>query len=132
MIILWQNILEHLQIALNSLLTTLPNRNIYRKAVPPHSNILSCWADYYGSIDPSNINIGPLIIIFWQNILGQKHVALNSLLTTLPNRNIYRENTGGLIFYYSRINIRPLMIILWQNILGASTCCPELPPYYLN
>ena len=44
-----------------------------RKAVAPFSNIQSCWADKYGSIDTSNINIGPLVIILWQNILGQPH-----------------------------------------------------------
>ena len=43
-----------------------------RKAVAPFLNIQSCWADKYGSIDTSIINIGPLVIILWQ-ILGQPH-----------------------------------------------------------
>ena len=43
------------------------------KAVAPLSNILSCWADQCGSIDTSNTNIGQLVIILWQNILGQPH-----------------------------------------------------------
>ena len=30
------------------------------KAVAPFSNIQSFWPDKYGSIDTSNINIGPL------------------------------------------------------------------------
>ena len=34
-----------------------------RKAVPPFSNIQSCWADKYSSKDTSNINISPLVII---------------------------------------------------------------------
>ena len=62
-----------------------------RKAVAPLSYNLSCWADQYSSIDTSNINISPLVIILWQNILGQQHIALNFLLTNLPNRNFYRE-----------------------------------------
>ena len=41
-----------------------------RKAVAPFSNIQSCWADQYGSIDTSNIKICLLVIISWQNILG--------------------------------------------------------------
>ena len=43
------------------------------------------------------------MIILWQNILGQQHIALNSLLTTLPNRNFYRADRRGLILYCSRI-----------------------------
>ena len=56
-----------------------------RKAVAPLSNILSCWADQYGSIDTSNPNTHLLVIILWQNILKQQYVAQNSLHTTLPN-----------------------------------------------
>merc|ERR1719167_274651 len=67
-----------------------------RKVVAPFSNIQSCWADQYGSIDTRNIKICPLVIILWQNILGHQQVALNSLLTTIPNRN-YRTNRSGLI-----------------------------------
>ena len=69
------------------------------------SNILACWPDQYGSIDTSNINIGPLVIILWQNILGQQHVALNSLLTTLPNKNFISMLCDGLILYCSRKNV---------------------------
>ena len=36
------------------------------------------------------------MIILWQNILGHQQGALNSLLTTIPNRN-YRANCSGLI-----------------------------------
>ena len=74
-----------------------------RKAVAPFSNIQSCWADQYGSIDTWNIKICPLVIILWQNILGHQQVALNSLLTTLPNRNFYRKHHGGLILCWSMI-----------------------------
>ena len=77
-----------------------------RKAVAPLSNILSCWADQYGSIDTSNINICPLVIILWQNILGKQHVALNSLLTTLPNRNFYCEHRGAL--YYTAVELEKM------------------------
>ena len=56
----------------------------------PLSNILLHWANQYSSIDTSNTNIGPLVIILWQNILNQQYVALSFLLTTLPNRNFYR------------------------------------------
>ena len=69
----------------------------------PFSNILSCWADQYGSIDTWKIKIRPLLIILWQNILGQQHIALNSLHTTLPNNNFYRPDRGSLISYCSRI-----------------------------
>ena len=62
-----------------------------RKAVAPFLNIQSCWADQYSTIDTSSINIRPLVIILQQNILGQQHVALNFLLTTLPNRNFYHK-----------------------------------------
>ena len=34
--------------------------------------------------------------ILWPNILGHQQGALNSLLTTIPNRN-YRTNRSGLI-----------------------------------
>ena len=67
-----------------------------RKAVAPFSNIQSSWADQYGSIDMWNIKIRPLVIILWPNILGHQQGALNSLLTTIPNRN-YRANRSGLI-----------------------------------
>ena len=73
-----------------------------RKAVALFSNFQSCWADQYGSIDTSKINIGPLVIILWQNILGQQHIALNSLPTTLPNRNFCHADRGRLILYRSR------------------------------
>ena len=75
------------------------------KLVVPLLNILSYWADQYGSIDTSNTNICPLVNILWQNILGQLQVALHSLalLTTLPNRDFYCEHSGGLILYCSRI-----------------------------
>jgi len=69
-----------------------------RKAVALFSNIQSRWADQNGFIDTSNINIRTLVIILWQ-----QHVALNSLLTTLPNRNFYSEHCSGLILYGSRI-----------------------------
>ena len=36
------------------------------------------------------------MIILWQNILVHQQGALNSLLTTIPNRN-YRANRSGLI-----------------------------------
>ena len=39
-----------------------------RNAVAPLSNIMSCWADQYGSRDTSNTNIRPLETILWQNI----------------------------------------------------------------
>ena len=64
---------------------------------------MSCWADQYGSIDTSNIYIGPLVIILWKNIFGEQHVALNFLLTILPNRNFYREAHSGNILYCNRI-----------------------------
>jgi len=67
------------------------------------SNILSCWAGQYGSIDTSNINISQLVIILWQNILGQRHVALHSLLTTLPNKNFYRGSAAAL--YYTAVGL---------------------------
>ena len=60
------------------------------------SNIQSSWANQYGSIDTWNIKIRPLVIILWQNILVHQQGALNSLLTTIPNRN-YRANRSGLI-----------------------------------
>jgi len=67
-----------------------------RKVVAPFSNIQSSWADQYGSIDTWNIKIRPLVIILWQNILVHQQGALNSLLTTIPNRN-YCANRSGLI-----------------------------------
>ena len=45
----------------------------------------------YGCIDTSNTYICPQVIILWHNILEKQFVALNSLLTTLPNRNIYSK-----------------------------------------
>ena len=60
------------------------------------SNIQSSWANQYGSIDTWNIKIRPLVIILWHNILVHQQGALNSLLTTIPNRN-YRANRSGLI-----------------------------------
>ena len=33
--------------------------------------------------------------------IGQQHIALNSLLTTLPNRNFYRKAHGGHVLYCS-------------------------------
>ena len=54
----------------------------------------------YNSIDTSNSNICPLMIILWRNILGHQQIALNYLLTTIPNRNLYCD---GLILYFSRI-----------------------------
>ena len=67
------------------------------------SNIQSSWAHQYGSIDTKNIKIRPLVIILWWNILGHQQAALNSLLTTIPNRNFYRTDRGGCILYCSRI-----------------------------
>ena len=69
----------------------------------PFSNIQSSRADQYGSIDIWNIKIRPLVIILWQNILGQQHIALNSLLTTLPHRIFYCKVFHSLILYCSRI-----------------------------
>ena len=43
------------------------------------------------------------MIILWQNILEHQQVTLNSVLTTLPNRNFYRTDRGSLILYYSKI-----------------------------
>ena len=43
------------------------------------------------------------MIILWWNILGYQQTALNSLLTTLPNRNFYHADHGSLILYCSRI-----------------------------
>ena len=74
-----------------------------RKAVAPFSNIHSSWADQYSSIDTWNIRIRPLVIILWRNILGHQQVALNSLLTTIPNRNFYCKHCSSLILYCSRI-----------------------------
>ena len=67
------------------------------------SNIQSYWADQYGSIDTWNIKISPLLIILWQNILEHLQVALNFLLTTLPNRNFYCDHCRCLILYCSKI-----------------------------
>ena len=53
--------------------------------------------------DLIKINIGQIVIKLWQNILRQQHVALNSLLTTLPDRNFYCEAVHGLILYCIRI-----------------------------
>ena len=74
-----------------------------RKVEVQLSNILPCWADQYGSIDTSNTNICPLVIVLWQNILKQQYDALSSLLTNVPNRNFYREAHSGHILYCSRI-----------------------------
>ena len=74
------------------------------KAVALFANIQSCWADQYSSIDTLNIKIGPLVIILWQNILGQPQIALNSLLTTLPNRNSNFEAHGGHILYLAQLD----------------------------
>ena len=49
---------------------------VIRKAVVPFLNILLCSADQYGSIDSLNIKNFLLVIILWQNMLGQQHVAL--------------------------------------------------------
>jgi len=70
-----------------------------RKAVAPFSNIQSSWADQYGSIDTWNIKIRSLMTILWPNILGHQQGALNSLLTTIPNRNYRSDRPGGLILY---------------------------------
>ena len=37
--------------------------------------------------------------ILWPNILGDQQGALNSLLTTIPNRNYRSDRPGGLILY---------------------------------
>ena len=37
--------------------------------------------------------------ILWPNILGHQQRALNSLLTTIPNRNYRSDRPGGLILY---------------------------------
>ena len=37
--------------------------------------------------------------ILWPNILGHQQGALNSLLTTIPNRNYRSDRPGGLILY---------------------------------
>ena len=63
------------------------------------SNIQSSWADQYGSIDTWNIKIRSLMTILWPNILGHQQGALNSLLTTIPNRNYRSDRPGGLILY---------------------------------
>ena len=60
------------------------------------SNIQSSWANQYGSIDTWNIKIRPLVIILCHNILVHQQGALNSLLTTIANRN-YRANRSSLI-----------------------------------
>ena len=57
----------------------------------------------YSSIDTSNSNIRPLVIISWQNIFKRQYVVLNSQLTTLPNENFYHEVHSGHILYCSRI-----------------------------
>merc|ERR1711872_644849 len=41
----------------------------------------------------------PLMTILWPNILGHQQGALNSLLTTIPNRNYRSDRPGGLILY---------------------------------
>ena len=60
-------------------------------------------ADHYGSIDTSNTNICPVVIISWQSILKQQYIALNSLLTTLPCRNFHWEGHSRHVLYCSRI-----------------------------
>ena len=78
-----------------------------RKAVALLSDTQSCWADHYGSIDTSNTNIRPLVIILWQNILKQQYVALNSLLTTLPNRYFHCEAHGDI--YYNAVRLEKML-----------------------
>ena len=77
-----------------------------RKAMAPFANVLPCWADQYGSIDTSKFNIGPLVIILWKNILGQQHVTLNFLLTTLPNRNFIASTAAAL--YYTAVELEKM------------------------
>ena len=43
--------------------------------------------------------MGPHVIFLWQKICRQPLVVLSSLLTTIPTRNFYREDRGGLILY---------------------------------
>ena len=81
----------------------ITNLNIISK-VAPFSNILSCWADHYGSMDTWNIKISSLVIILWQNILGQQHIAMNSLLTTLPIVIFIVRTTAAL--YYTAVEIK--------------------------
>ena len=47
------------------------------------------------------------MIILWQNILGHQQVALNSLLTTLPNRSFYCADRAAL--YYTAVQLENLM-----------------------
>ena len=82
------------------------------KAMAPFSNILSCRADQYSSIDTWNIKICLLLIILWQNIMGQQHIALNSLLTTLPTRNIYCKAHDGHIWYFNILQFIVLYCII--------------------
>jgi len=67
--------------------------------VAPLANILLCWADQYGSIDTSNIHIRPLVIILWQNMLGQQYVTLNPLLTTLSNKKFLLGGSSVALYY---------------------------------
>ena len=82
-----------------------------RKVVAPFSNIQSSWADQYGSIDTWNIKIRPLVTILWPNILGDQQGALNSLLTTIPNRNYRSDRPGGLILYCTAL----FCTVLYKN-----------------
>ena len=43
------------------------------------------------------------MIILWQNILGQQHVTLKSLLTTLPNRIFIARQYAAL--YYTAVEL---------------------------
>ena len=56
----------------------------------------------------SNIKIGPLVIILWQNTLGQLQVALNSLLTTLPNKIFIARTTAAL--YHTAVELEKMRI----------------------
>ena len=59
-----------------------------------------------GCIDIPNTNICPVVIILWQNILGHQQVALNSILTTLPNRNFHRADREAL--YYTAVELEKM------------------------
>ena len=49
--------------------------------------------------------------ILWPNILGHQQRALNSLLTTIPNRNYRSDRPGGLILYTTAL----LCTVLYKN-----------------
>ena len=90
-IYVWLPLCKHSFLCITNLLVPI---FATRKVGAPLSNILSCWEDQYSSIDNSNTNIRPLVIILLQNIQEQQYVALNSLLTTLLNRNIFSQAHG--------------------------------------